>query len=99
MYHWHSKLDVVQARRHGLRVKFASVKMSGDFAQIHMVRKLIASGLIIFVCHNPPGMETKQMQGIYPGVCGTRVFLDRDNQCSPSAMDGGTVRGAGLQLL
>jgi hypothetical protein len=43
-------------------------KISGDFAQTHLARKLIASWLIMGAFCNPPGMFQNLMRGKVMGV-------------------------------
>jgi hypothetical protein len=52
-----------------LDFNFVGVQMSGEFAQTHSVRKLIACCEIILCCCNPPLIGTNQ-------TCGIRVGLD-----------------------
>ncbi len=42
--------------------------ISGDLAQTHLVRKLIASWLIMGAFHNPPGMFRNLMRRMVMGV-------------------------------
>jgi hypothetical protein len=61
-------------------ISFFGVKMLGDLAQTHLVRKLIASRLIAFEFCIPPGMGQNRTWGMHTGICGINCLWDLGNR-------------------
>ncbi len=72
--------------------------MSGDFSQMYLVRKLIASWLIEFVLRTPPGMGWNRTCGMHTGICRIDCSLVLSNHLSAGDVCVASIRegvGAG----